>query len=183
VWGGVVGSGRDLRKRFVACHVTEKLRHRWTLGDEQLSPPLRGTLTYDRFSRGSTGRWCSSETPASSLEVPIRASRISCCIVSIRATRASRAATRAAGVGVAAAVWVAAAAGAIDDGAAHRHGPFHSWTRKVAGKTVTRNLSDDQLQRYQDWFDNDRRLKALVAELEELSNTNVDQAEGWTIKS
>ena len=34
-----------------------------------------------------------------------------------------------------------------------------------------------------DWFDNDRRLKALVAELEELSITIVDQAEGWTTKS
>jgi Family of unknown function (DUF6788) len=66
---------------------------------------------------------------------------------------------------------------------AHRHGPYRSWTRKVAGKTVTRNLSDHQLQRYQAWFDNDRRLKALVAELEELSITVVDQAEGWTTKS
>ena len=66
---------------------------------------------------------------------------------------------------------------------AHRHGPYRSWTRKVAGKTVTRNLSDDQLQRYQGWFDNDRRLKTLVAELEQLSVTLVDQAEGWTTKS
>ena len=66
---------------------------------------------------------------------------------------------------------------------AHRHGPYRSWTRKVAGKTVTRNLSDDQLQRYQGWFDNDRRLKTLVAELEQLSVTIVDQAEGWTTKS
>ena len=63
------------------------------------------------------------------------------------------------------------------------HGPYRSWTRKVAGKTVTRNLSDDQLQRYQGWFDNDRRLKTLVAELEQLSVTLVDQAEGWTTKS
>lgn len=65
----------------------------------------------------------------------------------------------------------------------HRHGPYRSWTRKVAGKTVTRNLNDDQLQRYQNWFDNDRRLKALVTELEELSITVVDQAEGWSAKS
>ena len=63
------------------------------------------------------------------------------------------------------------------------HGPYYVWTRKVAGKTVTRNLSDDQLQRYQDWFENDRRLKALISELEELSITVVDQAEGWTTKS
>jgi hypothetical protein len=66
---------------------------------------------------------------------------------------------------------------------AFRHGPYRSWTRKVAGKTVTRNLSEDQLQRYQNWFDNDRRLKALVTELEELSITLVEQAEGWTPKS
>jgi hypothetical protein len=67
--------------------------------------------------------------------------------------------------------------------AAYRHGPYRSWTRKVAGKTVTRNLSDDQLHRYQDWFDNDRRLKTLVNELEELSITIADQAEGWPTKS
>lgn len=66
---------------------------------------------------------------------------------------------------------------------AHRHGPYRSWTRKVAGKTVTRNLNDDQLQRYQDWFDNDRRLKALVSELEEISITEFNQAEGWGTKS
>jgi len=65
----------------------------------------------------------------------------------------------------------------------YRHGPYRSWTRKVAGKTVTRNLTDDQLQRYQDWFDNDRRLRALVSELEQLSITLVDQAEGWNTKS
>ena len=66
---------------------------------------------------------------------------------------------------------------------AYRHGPYSSWTRKVAGRTVTRNLSDGQLRRYQDWFDNDRRLKALVTELEELSITIADQAEGWPTKS
>lgn len=65
----------------------------------------------------------------------------------------------------------------------YRHGPYRSWTRKVAGRTVTRNFSDNQLQRYQDWFDNDRRLKALVTELEELSINVVDQTEGWTPKS
>jgi hypothetical protein len=65
----------------------------------------------------------------------------------------------------------------------YRHGPYRSWTRKVAGKTVTRNLNDDQLQRYQNWFDNDRRLKALVSELEELSITQFDQAEGRQPKS
>jgi hypothetical protein len=48
------------------------------------------------------------------------------------------------------------------------HGPFRSWTRKVQNKTVTRLLSEDELADYQGFFDNDRRLKELVKELEEL---------------
>ena len=46
------------------------------------------------------------------------------------------------------------------------HGPYIQWTRTVRGKTVTRYLSQDQLGRYQPWFDNARRLKDLVAKLE-----------------
>jgi hypothetical protein len=46
------------------------------------------------------------------------------------------------------------------------HGPYIQWTRTVAGKTVTRFLSEEQLARYQPWFDNARRLKELVAKLE-----------------
>ena len=34
------------------------------------------------------------------------------------------------------------------------HGPYHQWTRKIGGKTVTRLLTDDQLADYQPWFDN-----------------------------
>lgn len=61
-----------------------------------------------------------------------------------------------------------------------RHGPYRSWTRKVQGKTVTRRLSDDQLQRYQSWFDNARRLRKLVAELESLSVSTAEDSEGWS---
>ncbi|MGH2352219.1 MAG: DUF6788 family protein [Chloroflexota bacterium] len=46
------------------------------------------------------------------------------------------------------------------------HGPYIQWTRTVKGKTVTRYLSQDELARYQSWFDNARRLKDLVAKLE-----------------
>lgn len=49
------------------------------------------------------------------------------------------------------------------------HGPYIQWTRSVDGKTVTRYLSQDQLDRYQPWFDNARRLKELVAKLEIVS--------------
>ena len=54
------------------------------------------------------------------------------------------------------------------------HGPFRSWTRKVSKKTVTRLLSEDQLSDYQAYFDNDRRLKRLLHELEELGLALVD---------
>jgi len=46
------------------------------------------------------------------------------------------------------------------------HGPYIQWTRTVKGKTITRYLSPEQLERYQPWFDNARRLKELVAKLE-----------------
>lgn len=59
------------------------------------------------------------------------------------------------------------------------HGPYLSWTRKVGSKTVTRNLSADQLERYKPWFNNTRRMRELVAELEALSIQAADEAEGW----
>lgn len=49
------------------------------------------------------------------------------------------------------------------------HGPYLTWTRTVDGKTVTRKISDDQQARYQNWFDNARKLRQLVTELETLS--------------
>jgi hypothetical protein len=62
---------------------------------------------------------------------------------------------------------------------ARLHGPFLSWTRKVAGKTVTRLLTDEQLDDYQELFDNHRRLKDLVHELEELSLEIADDDDRW----
>lgn len=59
------------------------------------------------------------------------------------------------------------------------HGPYIQWTRKVAGKTVTRRLSREQYQRYQPWFDNHRRLRELTSELEALSLRTAETAEGW----
>jgi hypothetical protein len=49
------------------------------------------------------------------------------------------------------------------------HGPYWWWTRKVAGKTITRLLTDEQAADYQRWFDNAKQLRALTAELEQLS--------------
>lgn len=60
------------------------------------------------------------------------------------------------------------------------HGPYISWTRKVAGKTRTRLLTADQHERYQHGFDNARKLRELIAELEALSLQAAEEAEGWT---
>ena len=49
------------------------------------------------------------------------------------------------------------------------HGPYLTWTRKVAGKTVTRRLTEDQYQAYRPWFEASHTLRALLAELEALS--------------
>jgi len=59
------------------------------------------------------------------------------------------------------------------------HGPYPSWTRKVNGKTVTRNLSAAQVERYRPWFDNAKRLRELIGELEALSTSVAVKAEEW----
>jgi hypothetical protein len=60
------------------------------------------------------------------------------------------------------------------------HGPYPSWIRKVGTKTVTRTLSPAQAERYRPLFDNTKRLRELISELETLSAEVVEQAEGWT---
>jgi hypothetical protein len=59
------------------------------------------------------------------------------------------------------------------------HGPYHQWTRKKNGKTATRILTDDQLTDYQPWFDNHKRLRELITELEELSLEITDNDPRW----
>lgn len=53
-------------------------------------------------------------------------------------------------------------------------GPYWYWTRKVNAKTVSKMLSADQVAEYQEWFDNRKRLRELVAELEALSLSIVE---------
>ncbi|HLI31145.1 MAG TPA: DUF6788 family protein [Solirubrobacteraceae bacterium] len=58
------------------------------------------------------------------------------------------------------------------------HGPYWQWTRKVAGKTVTRRLSAEEVERYRPWFENNRRLRELIGELQALSLDGIERAEG-----
>ena len=54
------------------------------------------------------------------------------------------------------------------------HGPYWYWTRKVDAKTVSKMLSPDQVADYQAWFDNRKRLRELVGELEALGLSVVE---------
>jgi hypothetical protein len=49
------------------------------------------------------------------------------------------------------------------------HGPYAEWTRKIAGKTTTRRLTPAELAEYQPLFDNAKKLRALLAELQDLT--------------
>ena len=51
----------------------------------------------------------------------------------------------------------------------HLHGPYPTWTRKHAGKTITRRLSPEQYAAYRPWFDAAQRKRTLLAQLEALS--------------
>lgn len=59
------------------------------------------------------------------------------------------------------------------------HGPYLQWSRQVDGKTVHANLSEDQLADYQAFFDNARRLRDLLDELEALSLAMVESDPRW----
>lgn len=54
------------------------------------------------------------------------------------------------------------------------HGPYAFWTRKIDNKTVTRMLSPEELTDYQPLFDNARKLRELIAQLQELTLELVD---------
>ena len=60
------------------------------------------------------------------------------------------------------------------------HGPYPSWIRKTGAKTITRTLTPAQADRYRPLFNNTKRLRELISELETLSAQAVEQAEGWT---
>ena len=54
------------------------------------------------------------------------------------------------------------------------HGPYAEWTRKINGKTITRRLTPAELAAWQPLFDNAKKIRALLAELHELTLEMVD---------
>jgi hypothetical protein len=49
------------------------------------------------------------------------------------------------------------------------HGPYNRWTRKVKGKTVTRTLTDRQVELCRRCIQNYRRLEGILEEMKKLS--------------
>ena len=47
--------------------------------------------------------------------------------------------------------------------------PLRQWTRKIGGKTVTRRLTEAELTAWQPLFDNAKKIRALLAELQDLT--------------
>lgn len=53
---------------------------------------------------------------------------------------------------------------------AELHGPYLQWTRRGPdGRTVTRYLSPEQVERYRPWFDNARRIREILSELKTIT--------------
>lgn len=48
------------------------------------------------------------------------------------------------------------------------HGPYYTWTRKVAGKTVGATLKPEQAARCKEWSRNMRKLDRIVRELQDI---------------
>lgn len=49
------------------------------------------------------------------------------------------------------------------------HGPYLRWTRKVAMKTVTRNLSNHQTELCREFIQNYRRVEEILEQMKKLS--------------
>jgi|SRR6266540_37690 len=54
------------------------------------------------------------------------------------------------------------------------HGPYWWWTRSVNGKTVTKMLTDELYATYRTMFDNHRRTRELLTQLDNLGLALLD---------
>ena len=51
-----------------------------------------------------------------------------------------------------------------------RHGPYYQYSRKVAGKTVSRLISAEQVEQYRQWIANRRALDEIAAGIDDISH-------------
>jgi len=50
-----------------------------------------------------------------------------------------------------------------------RHGPYHIWTRKKNGKTVTRSLSKKQAEHCLEYIQNLKKMEKIIEEMKKVS--------------
>jgi hypothetical protein len=62
---------------------------------------------------------------------------------------------------------------------ARLHGPYVQWSRSTGGRTVHRRMSEEQLADYGPLFDEARRLRGLLDELETLTQRIVERDTRW----
>jgi hypothetical protein len=55
-----------------------------------------------------------------------------------------------------------------------RHGPYYQYSRKVAGKTISRLVRADQVAQYREWIANRRTLDEITAAIDEISHQATD---------
>ena len=56
------------------------------------------------------------------------------------------------------------------------HGPYNVWTRKVKGKTVTRNLTEDQTLLCRECIQNLRQVEKLIEKMKELTAKYIEDS-------
>jgi len=63
------------------------------------------------------------------------------------------------------------------------HGPYYQWSYKIAGKTRTIRLSEEQARLCREWVHNHKMLKRLLRKLEQLSLKETDRILGAISRS
>lgn len=59
---------------------------------------------------------------------------------------------------------------------ANRHGPYWQLSWKQGGRTVSRIISGEEAQLYQEWIANRRRLEEILAQMRDISRQAAQQA-------
>ena len=63
------------------------------------------------------------------------------------------------------------------------HGPYYQWSYKIAGKTRSIRLSEEQARLCDQWIRNHRTLKRLLRQMEQLSLKETDRILGAISRS
>jgi hypothetical protein len=58
------------------------------------------------------------------------------------------------------------------------HGPYHQWSHKIGGKTLSLRLSEPQARLANEWAENYRKLKKLLRRMERLALQETDRILG-----